>query len=75
MKVENLKDKKGAFAPAITLMLMAPLLTEILPGATRFSALFVLPIEMTVWGGGALLIRYAVRRWKLEWLSMLLWLL
>ena len=72
MKVENLKDKKGAFAPAITLMLMAPLLTEILPGATRFSAIFVLPIEMTVWGGGALLIRYAVRRWKLGWLSMLL---
>jgi len=70
--VENLKDKKGAFAPVITLMLMAPLLTEILPGATRFSSIFVLPIEMTVWGGGVLLIRYAVRRWKLGWLSMLL---
>ncbi|HEY5392905.1 MAG TPA: hypothetical protein VIJ57_12355, partial [Hanamia sp.] len=37
-----------------------------------FSSIFVLPIEMTVWGGGALLIRYVVRRWKLGWLSMLL---
>jgi len=27
---------------------------------------------MAVWGGGALLIRYIVRRWKLGWLSMLL---
>jgi hypothetical protein len=46
---------------------MAPLLAEVLPGATRFSSLFVLPIEMCVWGGGALMIRYAVRRWRLGW--------
>ena len=59
-------------APALALVLMAPLLAEVLPGATRFSALFVLPIEMCVWGGGALLIRYAVRRWRLGWLNMLL---
>ncbi|HEY5391559.1 MAG TPA: hypothetical protein VIJ57_05565, partial [Hanamia sp.] len=64
--------KKEGFAPAITLMFMAPLLTEVLPGATRFSSIFVLPIEMAVWGGGALLIRYIVRRWRLGWLSMLL---
>src|SRR5215831_6184230 len=50
---------------------MAPLLAEVLPGATRFSALFVFPIEMCVWGGGALAIRYAVRRWRLGWLNML----
>jgi hypothetical protein len=59
-------------APALTLVIMAPLVAEVLPGATRFSALFVLPVEMCVWGGGALLIRYAVRRWRLGWLNMLL---
>ena len=58
--------------PAITLALMAPLLAEVLPGATRFGSLFVLPIEMCVWGGGALLIRYAIRLWHLDWMSMLL---
>src|SRR3954449_9243788 len=58
-------------APAITLMLMAPLLAEVLPGATRFSSLFVFPIEVCVWGGGALLIRFAVRRWRLAWPNML----
>jgi hypothetical protein len=61
---------KRAF-PALTLVLMAPLTAEVLPGATRFSSLFVLPIEMCVWGGGALLIRYAVRRWRLGWANML----
>jgi uncharacterized membrane protein len=57
---------------ALTLMLLAPLITEVLPGATRLSSIFVLPIEMVVWGGGALLIRYALRRWQLGWSSMLL---
>jgi hypothetical protein len=59
-------------APAITLMAMAPLLTEVLPGATRFSSIFVFPIEMCVWGGGCLLIRAAVRKWQLGWINMLL---
>src|SRR5215470_11560478 len=58
--------------PALTLVLVAPLVAEVLPGATRFSALFVLPVEMCVWGGGALAIRYAVRRWQLGWPNMLL---
>ncbi len=66
------KETKGSFAPAITLMFMAPLLTEVLPGATRFSSIFVLPIEVAVWGSGALLIRYMVRRRQSGWLSMLL---
>lgn len=59
-------------APALTLMAMAPLLTEVLPGATRFSSIFVFPIEMCVWGGGCLLIRAAVRKWQLGWVNMLL---
>lgn len=57
--------------PGLSLMILSPLLAEILPGATRFSAIFVLPIEICVWGGGALLIRYAVRRWRLGWRNML----
>ncbi len=68
--MEQVKSKR--IAPALTLMFLAPLLTEVLPGATRFSSIFVFPIEMCVWGGGAVLIRYAVRRWQLGWLNMLL---
>ena len=59
-------------APAVLLMLFAPLLTEVLPGATRFSSIFVLPIEIAVWGGGAVLIREIVRRNGLGWQSLLL---
>jgi hypothetical protein len=57
--------------PAFVLVFLAPMLAEVLPGATRFSAIFVLPIEMCVWGGGALLIREAARRWQLGWRNVL----
>ena len=70
--MNQLQKSTNDFAPAFLLMIMAPLLTEVLPGATRFSSIFVFPIEVCVWGGGALMIRYAVRRWRLGWLSMLL---
>jgi hypothetical protein len=59
-------------APALLLAFLAPMLTEILPGATRFSALFVFPIEMAVWGGGAVLIRALVRSRGLGWWSLAL---
>jgi hypothetical protein len=59
-------------APALLLMFLAPVMAEVLPGATRLSALFVLPIQICVWGGGALLIRYAVKKWRLGWRNMLL---
>ncbi len=59
-------------APGLTLVILAPLLAEILPGATRLSSIFVLPVEICVWGGGALLIRCAVRRRGLGWRSLLL---
>jgi preprotein translocase subunit Sss1 len=59
-------------APALLLMLLAPVMAEVLPGATRLSAIFVLPIQIFVWGGGALMIRYAVKRWRLGWANMLL---
>jgi hypothetical protein len=57
--------------PGLLLMCAAPLVAEVLPGATRFSSIFVLPIEICVWGGGALLIREAVRRWHLGWRNLL----
>lgn len=59
-------------APACTLVMLAPMIAEVLPGATRLSAIFVLPVEMGFWGCGALLIRGAVRRWQLGWRNMLL---
>jgi hypothetical protein len=58
--------------PALTLFVLAPLVAEVLSGATRFRAMFVFPIEMCVWGGGALTIRAAVRHWHLGWRNMLL---
>jgi hypothetical protein len=58
--------------PALSLMVLAPLIAEVLPGATRMSAIFVLPIEILVWGGAAVLIREVVRRLQLGWLNMLL---
>ena len=48
-------------------MVLAPMIAEVLPGATRFSSIFVLPVEICVWGGGALIIREVVRRWHLGW--------
>jgi hypothetical protein len=56
--------------PALTLMVLAPLVAEVLPGATRISSIFVLPIEICIWGGGAVLIRFVVRRLSLGWLNM-----
>jgi hypothetical protein len=64
-------SKTRNFAPALTLMFLSPMIAELLPGATRFSSIFVLPIEILVWGGGALMIRYATRKWKLGWTGML----
>ena len=58
--------------PAITLMLLAPLIAEILPGATRLSSAFVYPIEVLIWGGGAVMARYLTRRFRLGWFNLLL---
>ena len=57
--------------PALTLVFLAPMFAEVLPGATRFSSIFVLPIEMAVWGGGAVMARALVRSRKLGWWSLL----
>lgn len=59
-------------APAITLMVLAPVVAEVLSGATRVSFLIVLIPEIMVWGCGALLIREIVHRWRGGWTSILL---
>ena len=59
-------------APVIALLLLAPIVAEVLYGATRLSAIFVLIPEIGDWGCGALMIRYAARRWRLAWPGMLL---
>jgi hypothetical protein len=65
-------NRPARFGPAFTLIVLAPLIAEYLPGATRTSSLFVFPLEMAIWGGGALLIRAAVRHFRLGWLNMFL---
>lgn len=55
-----------------TLLILAPVIAEVLSGATRLSVLFVLVPEVMVWGGGALLCREIVRRWRAGALSLLL---
>jgi hypothetical protein len=59
-------------APALLLAFLAPTFAEVLPGATRFSSLFVFPIELAVWGGGAVMARGLVRKLGLGWWSLLL---
>ena len=58
--------------PAMTLLVLAPVVAEVLSGATRISYLFVLIPEIMVWGSGALMIREIVLRWRGGWTSMLL---
>jgi hypothetical protein len=56
----------------MTLLVLAPIVAEVLSGATRISFLIVLIPEIMVWGCGALLIREIVRCWRGGWTSMLL---
>ncbi len=62
----------SSILPALTLMVMAPLIAEVLPGATRMSSIFVFPIEVLIWGGGAVMARYLVRKYRLGWANLLL---
>ena len=55
-----------------TLLILAPVISEVLSGSTRLSILFVLIPEIMVWGGGALLCRELVRRWRAGATSLLL---
>ena len=58
--------------PIWTLLVLAPVIAEVLSGSTRISFIFVLIPEIMVWGGGALLGRELVRRWRAGAVSLLL---
>ncbi len=58
--------------PILTLLLLAPIVSELLYGAMRVSVIFILLPEILTWGCGALLIRECVRGWGKGWQSMLL---
>ncbi|HXC95537.1 MAG TPA: hypothetical protein VNU92_07540 [Edaphobacter sp.] len=64
--------KPRTWTAALTLVVLAPLVGEVLSGATRISYIFAFIPEMMVWGCGALMIRELVRRWGGGWTSMLI---
>ncbi len=59
-------------APSVTLLVLAPIVSEVLFGATRLSVIFVLIPQIAIWGCGTLLIREGVTRWRRSWVSLLL---
>jgi hypothetical protein len=65
-------SRQQRIGPVFALLLLAPVVAEVLYGATRVSVLFVLIPEIMVWGLGALLIRECLRRWNKGWETMLL---
>ena len=67
MEGKNVVRYRGAIW---TLLLLSPVIAEILNGATRLSTLFAFVPEVLTWGGGALLCRELVRRWKAGWMSL-----
>lgn len=58
--------------PAVALVLLAPLIGEVLNGATRLSYIAVFVLQIAVWGCGALIIREGALRWRGGWTSILL---
>lgn len=62
----------GKMLPALTLLVMAPCVAELLPGATRVSSIIVFPIEMLIWGSGAVFARFFVRKYRLGWFNLVL---
>ncbi len=66
---------KERIMPALTLFFLAPAIGELLSGSSpplEFFNPFSLFLLCLLYGGGALLVREAVFRWKGGWLSMLL---
>jgi hypothetical protein len=58
--------------PVVTLLILAPILSELLSGSTRVTTLFVLIPSTGVWGCAALLIRELATRWGRTWRSVLI---
>ncbi|HEY8536487.1 MAG TPA: hypothetical protein VIL25_08550 [Vicinamibacterales bacterium] len=61
--------RERSWAPALTLILLSPLVGEVLNGATRLSYIAVFVPQVMVWGCGTLLIRETVHRWGGSWPS------
>lgn len=59
-------------APVVTLLVLAPVIAEVLWGATHLTTLFLLIPEIGVYGCGALIIRALVRYRCKGWSSILL---
>lgn len=75
MSAAEIDVKRSWFSkllPALTLLVMAPAIAELLPGATRVSAAIFFPVEMMIWGGGAVLARFFVRKYRLGWFNLVL---
>jgi hypothetical protein len=60
------------YLPALSLILIAPLVAEILPGSAPITHPTLLPFIVLIYGPGALLIRDATRARSLGWTSILL---
>jgi hypothetical protein len=58
--------------PIISLLFLAPILSELLSGSTRVSTLFVLIPSTGVWGCAALIIREIARRRRRTWRSLVM---
>ena len=71
MTTSSSHSRWARLAPAFTLLVLAPVVAEVLSGATRLSYIVVLIPEIMVWGCGALLAREAVCRWRAGWTSLL----
>ena len=74
--VEGKRGFLSPIAPALLMLVLAPLFAEELPGATRLSTLLAFPpvlvMETIVWGGAALMLRGLARKLGLSWGSLLL---
>src|SRR5215475_2560979 len=60
------------YLPALSLVLIAPLVAEVLPGSAPITHPGVLPLIVLIYGPGVLLIRDVVRVRSLGWTSILL---
>jgi hypothetical protein len=59
-------------APALTLLVLSPVIVELLFGSTHLTIITALIPEIGFYGGAALIIRYVVRRQHRGWVSILL---
>src|SRR5512143_92468 len=65
------RARRRLIGPGATLLLLAPLVGEVLNGATRLSYIFSFVPQVMVWGCGALLAREAAHRLRAGWMGTL----